>query len=478
MKQTIIAVAAALAAMTGWAGESAEFRLDTMDGTRTARAVETIAYSTAWNGGSTATVAVDGVSIKEANAPAFGDVVWNAAQATPGTHTLTHTCGGETLTAVFEVVQAPLPEIVVHFNANGGVFRDKNGNEVTQFDQYFTYGEAQRLFTDELTPMKMGAKGNANHFLGWVRGSPTIESSAYLSDNLIDGRAMKTWDDDVSEVTFYALWTATLTISYYNRSDNTLSPSSLADHLTWRTGSPDSPITGKSGEPVQIWPGTPNIYLLIDDDYKWVAGQIKFVGRYGVANPYYDSSMCALHNIEIRGGQEYAIDVEVGPSQEFALEGEVVFWHSCAVREELRNLINSQLGNLPDFDPSKVRISIGRAEFNPAGNDYVPAKTGGLTGLELYKFYWLPVGFYYLKDVTYDTDTSSGDPYWGAVLGPTSARLIKSRLIQVRNDDDEVITEYTINFDVFGGAKVAGAVFDPREGECAKSVVWFHTTIP
>ena len=61
MKQTIIAVAAALAAMTGWAGESAEFRLDTMDGPRTARAVETIAYSTAWNGGSTVSVAVDGV---------------------------------------------------------------------------------------------------------------------------------------------------------------------------------------------------------------------------------------------------------------------------------------------------------------------------------------------------------------------------------------------------------------------------------
>ena len=109
MKQTMIAVAAALAAMVGWAGESAEFRLDTMDGPRTARAVETIAYSTAWNGGGAVSVAVDGVSIKEANAPASGDVAWNAAQATLGTHTLTHTCGGETLKAVFEVVQAPMP---------------------------------------------------------------------------------------------------------------------------------------------------------------------------------------------------------------------------------------------------------------------------------------------------------------------------------------------------------------------------------
>ena len=367
------------------------------------------------------------------------------------------------------------PDVIVHFNANGGVFRDKDGDEVTKFDQHFTYGEAQRLFTDELTPMKMDANGNANHFLGWVRGSPTIESSAYLVDNLIDGRAMKTWDDDVSEVTFYAVWTATMTISYYNQPNKILSPSSLSNYLTWSAydHSPESPKTGKSGEPVQIWPGTPNIYLLIDDDYKWVVGQIKFVGRYGVANPYYDSSICALHNIEIRGGQEYSIDVEVGPNQETPSEGEVVFWHSCAVMEELRNLINSQRGNLPDFDPTKVRITIGRVEFNPAGNDYVPAKIGGLTGLELNKFYWLPVGRYYLKDVTYDTDTSNGDPYWGAVLGPISARLTENRLIQLRNGYNDVITEYTINFDVFGGDRAVRVELNPNGGECAKTEMWF-----
>ena len=107
--RTTVMALAALAAMVGRAGESAEFRLDTMDGPRSARAVETIAYSTAWNNGDSVSVAVDGVAVKEANAPASGDVVWNAAQATPGTHTLTHTCGGETLNAVFEVVQAPLP---------------------------------------------------------------------------------------------------------------------------------------------------------------------------------------------------------------------------------------------------------------------------------------------------------------------------------------------------------------------------------
>ncbi len=43
---TAVTAYAVLAAMVGQAGESAEFQLDTMDGPRTARSVETIAYST------------------------------------------------------------------------------------------------------------------------------------------------------------------------------------------------------------------------------------------------------------------------------------------------------------------------------------------------------------------------------------------------------------------------------------------------
>ena len=64
IKTTVMALAV-LAAMCGRAGESAEFRLDTMDGPRTARAVETIAYSTAWNNGDSVSVALDGVAVKE-----------------------------------------------------------------------------------------------------------------------------------------------------------------------------------------------------------------------------------------------------------------------------------------------------------------------------------------------------------------------------------------------------------------------------
>lgn len=140
---------AALAAMGGQAGESAEFRLDTMDGTRVARAVEKIAYSTAWNNGGAVSVAVDGVAIKEANAPASGDVVWSAAQATPGTHTLTHTCGGETLTAVFEVKTVD-PVVVINFKKE-----DSEWNQSCD-KAYWTCRGGLAVFSGQEEPMSVG----------------------------------------------------------------------------------------------------------------------------------------------------------------------------------------------------------------------------------------------------------------------------------------------------------------------------------
>ena len=91
MTKTIVAMTAALAVLVACARNSAPFLLDTFDGTRVAQEVETIAYSTAWDDGTAVSVAVDGVTLKEATAPASGDVVWNAANAGAGSHTLTHT---------------------------------------------------------------------------------------------------------------------------------------------------------------------------------------------------------------------------------------------------------------------------------------------------------------------------------------------------------------------------------------------------
>ena len=83
---------------------TAPFRLSTTDGTRVAQKVEMISFSTDWGNGSSVRVAVDGMTAFEDRAPASGDWLWNAATAGAGVHTLTHTSGGETLTASFEVV--------------------------------------------------------------------------------------------------------------------------------------------------------------------------------------------------------------------------------------------------------------------------------------------------------------------------------------------------------------------------------------
>ena len=91
MTKTILTMAATVAIVFGSAGDSAPFLLDTCDGTRVAQEVEPIAYSTAWDDGTAVSVAVDGVTLKEASAPASGDVAWNAANAGAGSHTLTHT---------------------------------------------------------------------------------------------------------------------------------------------------------------------------------------------------------------------------------------------------------------------------------------------------------------------------------------------------------------------------------------------------
>ncbi|MBR3581904.1 MAG: InlB B-repeat-containing protein [Kiritimatiellae bacterium] len=82
---------------------SGPFALDTRNGMREAGETERIAYSTEWTHGGSVRVAVDGTVLLEADAPASGEVVWNAAGAGAGVHTLTHESGGGTLTAVFAV---------------------------------------------------------------------------------------------------------------------------------------------------------------------------------------------------------------------------------------------------------------------------------------------------------------------------------------------------------------------------------------
>ena len=87
--KSIIAMAAAWAATIGYAGDSAPFRLDTRTGTRESGGVETLTYSSLWDGDADATVTIaqDGTALAE-GLTGEGEQPWNVLKA--GTYTLTH----------------------------------------------------------------------------------------------------------------------------------------------------------------------------------------------------------------------------------------------------------------------------------------------------------------------------------------------------------------------------------------------------
>ena len=378
---------------------------------------------------------------------------------------------GRSIRPVQDFVEEATADCVIHFNANGGVFKDKDGNAVTQFDQHFTYGESKPLFTDELAPMRMD--GNGNVFLGWSRGTPNISSS----DQLIASGGGWTWDDDETEMTFYAVWTTTVTVWFYNEEttsgDKSLSPPSLAAHLRWSVddGSSGGRKTLGCGDSIEVCPGRRTIQLHCDDNYKWLAGKFGFAGHepllsmvndtfeLDIGNDFTDSLIWSTPRPAAR-----EIFVKAEPVSGGGLKATVQFLCSSEIREALRSSILPE--DVP-FDDSKVRITIVRAAYNEWG--YVELmNTGSMTGLEAYKLYPIPKGLYYIKDVSYNVDTSDGAPYWGAVLGSS----FDGRLFEV--DDDQLLKEVTIRFDMFGGLDVAKVEFDPQEGECEKTVMWFE----
>ena len=378
---------------------------------------------------------------------------------------------GNSIRPVQDFNEGAPADCVVHFNANGGVFKDKDGNAATEFDQHFTYGESKPLFTDELTPMRMD--GNGNIFLGWSKGTPSISSS----DQLIASGREWTWDDDETEVTFYAVWTTTVTVWFYNeRGDKSLSPSSLVDHLWWSVddGSAGGRKTLGCGESIEVCPGLRTVKLHLDNSYYWIAGRFEFENE----APFIDM---VNDTFELNIGNDFSdplswstprpstrdIYVKAVPPYDMEKMACVRFICSNEIRESLRDLIKAE--DVP-FYPSKLRITIGRADYNESGS-LVPMKAYSLTGLEAYKTYYLPKGYYYVKyeDVTYEADMSVGEPYWGVVQESNFGR----QLFELSDEDDEEVKEITIRFDVFGGHDAVRVVFDPQGGECARPDMWF-----
>ena len=357
-------------------------------------------------------------------------------------------------------------DCIIHFNANGGVFKDKDGNAVTQFDQHFTCGEKQRLFTDDLTPMRMD--GSGNRFLGWTTNI-NISSSAQL----IDSGKEWPWDDDETEVTFYAVWTTTVTVWFYNEKttagNKSLSPSSLAEHLRWSVddGSTEGRKTVRCGESIEVCPGQRTVKLHCDDNYHWIAGQFGFDGNEPLLNMVSEtfeleiSNDCTDWPVPRPAGRDIYVKVEPQLGEN---KGDFVeFLCSSEIRESLRDRIKPE--DVP-FDSSKVRITIGCAAYNEWGC-MVPLENCSLSGLEAYELYYLPKGMYYIKTVSYDVDTNDGVPFWGAVIDSS----FEGKLFEV---GDGEIKKVTIRFDMFGGLSAVRVEFNPQEGRCDKSEMWFE----
>ena len=179
--KSIVMTMAAMAAMVGYAGDSAPFRLDTMEGTRVARTVETIAYSTEWDNGGKVIVSVDDVTLKEVSAPATGDVTWNARNASVGNHKLTHTTYKNGVAGKVETVTFTVKAFyTVTFNANGGSLGSDSPTRL------ITEGNAIGTLP---TPTRTGYT-----FAGWwtaTSGGTQISASTTVTGN----------------VTYYAHWT-------------------------------------------------------------------------------------------------------------------------------------------------------------------------------------------------------------------------------------------------------------------------------
>lgn len=446
--------------------QSTHLALDNRSGVRIAQTTEWICFSPAWETDSEwaeTTVKINGEVVKKS--AEAGVYEWTPKRN--GTYVFTHTVSafdvpqGETLTATFEVTDKV--DCVVHFNANGGVFRGKDGREVKEFDQYFVYDEPQKFFTDDLVPMRMD--GSGNKFLGWVRGTPEITSS----DDLIDDGKVWTWNDDVTEETFYAVWTTTLRVMFYNNDDKlnaALLPASLADHLTWSVEGESR--THKSGESIEVGPGVRKIKLQVDGDYVWIAGVFDLgddnaqfnagqnVLTLNVRNDCTDSLIWSMPRQNTRN-----VYVKVKPL--FPDEtGRVRFVCVPEIRESLSDRI--KMGDVP-FDESKVHIALEEVRPDEDGNLVeIPAHL--LVDLRPSETYVLPKSRYVLKSVSYDADWSSGDPYWGAVL----AVNLQGRSFEV---EDGSFKEIPIDFDMFGGDHAVKVDFDPQGGKCAKSSMWF-----
>ncbi len=117
--KSIVAIVAAMVASVEYAGDSAPFRLDTMEGARIARETEPIAWSGLWAADENADVSVTVNGAPFVSGKGEGVAEWTPPPVA-GTYTFQHVTAGsdEVLTAAFNVPakDIALAQVVVDCN--------------------------------------------------------------------------------------------------------------------------------------------------------------------------------------------------------------------------------------------------------------------------------------------------------------------------------------------------------------------------
>lgn len=470
---------AALAASVARAGDSAAFLLDTRSGTRVAREVERIAYSTVWDNGSSVRVAVDGVTLLEVGVPASGVVLWNAAEAGPGLHTLTHTSGDTTLTATFTVQSAGI--VRLHRNA----WR-KDRDEPVTVEVPFVFGEDKTLPSNPFQREEC-------RFYGWTVGTADYrcEEGDHAGNRLIeDGSVWKPTDadweawrdrgwvkleDGKQVVDLYAVWGRRTRLVFYNRSgmtDDYLSPQSLADHVQGRYDETASAI--RDGDVVDLLPGWHSLSVAVDDE----------------GAPYaatWSASTDAGLEWTATGGQDATLECNTGDRFYFRIPGEYEgpeyggeepdenlpiqvwlnpageksgkVWFAC--NAQMSAMQQEKCQDFPPFDVAKVEIRIQRMKSETAPD-------GGWLAVDYYEVCPLPPG-------TYRADIRYVETCWRVNMEATSLPHESQGTVFHFTVEEGGEKEIPIVFTPFGGSGglFYRVLFDANDGTASETEWWW-----
>ena len=367
--------------------DSAPFLLDTMPSPRLAVAGEAIqiAYSPRWNGAVSCTVAADGVPLVS-GATSEGTLTWTVQGA--GTHTLTHTAGGETLTATFTV-----PGYRVRLHGCGVATPD--GLDSVDLDM--ALGETTAL---PANPFKylvgdIFQEDVSGKLIGWRPGKYTFDwlndnekdlysprGNVYAKESYIDEWKRLGWMDDNDTLHLYAVWKSDVKV--------TVPSSALVELVEYKFDNDD----WRQGDHafINVKPGTHRIQVRLKSTFGAYRASVL---RDGSELPRADGDNSYILDLPNDGPYDVALQVQMTTDAEV---GSVVF--NCLGEELTDAQRKAWDGKIPPFDASKVGIAI---------------YPDGISGVKFHAGDWkevsLPVGSYH-AEVEYGEKANGLCSYW------------------------------------------------------------------